>query len=145
MTSSFAAALTFLILHKNGIVLGTHRELLLGIAFTTVTWILTAYIGPETDHATLISFYKRVHPIGPGWTQIRLEAGVDKVEAAEFARQDNIPMAMLGWVSGTAVIWSALFAVGNFLYGRLGYASALLAVLLVTGFTLIWVIRKMWT
>lgn len=145
MTSSFTAAFAFLLLHRNGIVLGTHKELLLGIAFTTFCWILTAYIGPETEHATLISFYKRVHPIGPGWTKIREEAGVPKAEAAEYARQDNIPMAMLGWVSGTAVIWSALFTVGNFLYGRTNVALALLGVLLITGYTLVWVIRRLWT
>ncbi len=68
-----------------------------------------------------------------------------KAEAKEYARQDNIPMAMLGWVSGTAVIWSGLFTVGNFLYGRMNVAFALLGVLLVTGYTLIWVIRKLWT
>lgn len=145
MTSSFTAAFAFLLLHRNGIVLGTHKELLLGIAFTTFCWILTAYIGPETERATLISFYKRVHPIGPGWTSIREAAGVPKAEAAEYARQDNIPMAMLGWVSGTAVIWSALFTVGNFLYGRTNVALALLGVLLITGYTLVWVIRRLWT
>jgi Na+/proline symporter len=145
MTASFAAAFAFLILHKNGIVLGVHQELLLGVGFTTVCWILTAFVGPETDHATLMSFYRLVHPIGPGWTKIREEAGVDKAVAKEFARQDNIPMAMLGWVSGTAVIWSGLFVVGNVLYGRTGYAMALLAVFVITGSTLIWVIRKLWT
>ena len=145
MTSSFAMALTFLILHKNGIALGTHRELLLGIGFTTFCWILTAYIGPKTDNATLVAFYKRVHPIGPGWTRIREEAGVPKAEAKEYARQDNIPMAMLGWVSGTAVIWCGLFTVGNFLYGRMNVAFCLLGVLVITGYTLIWVVRKLWT
>ncbi len=145
MTSSFSAALAFVLMHRAGIQLGTHQELLLGIGFTTFCWILTAYIGPETDHATLIAFYKRVHPIGPGWTAIREEAGVPKAEAKEYARQDNIPMAMLGWVSGTAVIWSGLFTVGNFLYGRMNVALALLAVLLITGYTLIWVIRRLWT
>jgi Na+/proline symporter len=145
MTASFLAAFAFLLMHRSGIVLGTHQELLLGIGFTTVCWILMAYIGPETEHATLISFYKLVHPIGPGWTKIREEAGVEKAQAAEFARQDNIPMAMLGWVSGTAVIWSGLFFVGNVLYGRTGYAAGLLAIFVITGSTLIWVIRKLWT
>jgi Na+/proline symporter len=144
MTSSFAASLGFLLLHRNGIVLGTHRELLLGVAFTTFCWILTAFIGPQTDHSTLISFYKRVHPLGPGWTRIREEAGVPKAEAAEYARQDNIPLAMLGWVCGTSVIWSGLFFVGNVLYGRTAYALGLLGVLAVTGATLIWVIKKLW-
>jgi len=56
MTSSFAISLAFLCLHRYGIVLGTHRELLLSVAFTSFCWILTAFVGPETDHATLISF-----------------------------------------------------------------------------------------
>jgi len=66
MTSSFAISLAFLCLHRYGIVLGTHRELLLSVAFTSFCWILTAFVGPETDHATLISFYKKVHPLGAG-------------------------------------------------------------------------------
>jgi hypothetical protein len=51
---------------------------------------------------------------------------------------------MLGWVCGTATIWSALFMVGNILYGRTGYALGLLGVLAVTGSTMIWVIRRLW-
>ena len=144
MTSSFAISLAFLCLHRYGIVLGTHRELLLSVAFTSFCWILTAFVGPETDHATLISFYKKVHPLGPGWTRIREEAGVPPAEAAKYAREDNIPLAMLGWVCGTATIWSALFMVGNILYGRTGYALGLLGVLAVTGSTMIWVIRRLW-
>jgi len=145
MTSSFAASLGFVVLHRYGIVLGTHRELLLGVAFTSLCWILTAYIGPETDHAHAdLVLPRRSHPLGPGWTLIREEAGVPKAEAAEFARQDNIPLAMLGWVCGSATIWSALFMVGNILYGRTGYALGLFAVLAVTGSTLIWVIKRLW-
>ncbi|MGO9242163.1 MAG: sodium:solute symporter family protein [Bryobacteraceae bacterium] len=144
MTSSFAASLAFLLLHRNGIALGTHVELVLSVAFTTVCWILTAFVGPQTDHATLISFYRKVHPLGPGWTRIREEAGVPKAEAAEYARQDNIPLAMLGWVCGTCVIWSGLFLVGNILYGRMAYALGLLGILAVTGALLIWVIRRLW-
>ena len=144
MTSSFAASLAFLLLHKAGIGFGTHQELVLSIAFTTCCWVLMAYVGPKDDNATLIAFYRKVHPIGPGWKRIREEAGVDAAEAAKYARQDNLPMAMLGWVAGTTVIWSGLFLVGNFLYGRMGYAAALLGVLIISGFTLIRVIQRLW-
>jgi len=144
MTSSFAVSIGFLFLHKNGIDLGTHRELVMSVAFTTVCWVVTAFVGPQTEHATLISFYKRVHPLGPGWARIREEAQVPAAQAAEYARQDNLPLSMLGWVSGTAVIWSGLFVVGNFLYGRTGYTVALLGVLLVSGFTLVRVIQRLW-
>ena len=55
-----------------------------------------------------------------------------------------MPLALLGWVSGCVVIWSALFAVGNYLYGRDGYALGLLAVFVASGLVLIGVIRKLW-
>jgi solute:Na+ symporter, SSS family len=61
-----------------------------------------------------------------------------------YARQDNISLSMLGWVTGCSVIWSGLFLVGNILYGRWGYAIILGAVLAVTGSMLIWTIRRLW-
>ena len=85
-----------------------------------------------------------MRPFGPGWRRIRIEAGITEAEAAIYAREDNIPMSMLGWVSGSFVIWSGLFVVGNFLYGRMGYTLAMLAVLLVSGSVLIWVIKRLW-
>jgi Na+/proline symporter len=144
MSSSFAISIALLVARKNGIFLGTHRELLLTVAFTTVCWLIAAFLGPETDHRVLIDFYKKVHPIGPGWRRIREEAGVPAAEAALFAMQDNLPLAMLGWVAGCAVIWSGLFTVGNFLYGRTGYTAALAVVFALSGSVLIGVIRRQW-
>ena len=60
------------------------------------------------------------------------------------APTDNIGMATLGWVSGCAVIWSSLFAIGNFLYGRTSLALILTAIFVVSGLALIYVIRKLW-
>ena len=144
MTSSFAISVGFLLLRRAGISLGTYRELVLTVAFTTLCWIVTAFVGPQTDRRKLIDFYRLVHPFGPGWRRIRQEAGISAAEAATYARQDNIPLAMLGWAAGSAVIWSGLFTVGNYLYGRMGYALGLLGVLIVSGLVLIAVIRQLW-
>jgi hypothetical protein len=57
---------------------------------------------------------------------------------------DSIPRALLGWVAGCAVIWSALFSVGNFLYGRTLQAWILFAVFVVGAATLTWVMRRLW-
>ena len=43
------------------------------------------------------------------------------------------------------MIWSGLFTLGNFLYGRTGYALALFAIFLVSGTTLLRVTRRLWT
>jgi len=144
MCSSFGVALALFAARKNGIILGTHRELLLTVAVTTVCWVITAFVGPQTERAKLISFYHKVHPFGPGWTRIRQEAGIPAAEAAQFAQQDNIPLAMLGWVAGVSVIWSSLFTVGNFLYGRTGYAVGLGVVFVVSGSVLIGVVKRLW-
>jgi Na+/proline symporter len=143
MVSSFLVSIVILILNKNGMALSTHVALLVTIAFTTVCWIATAFFGPETDRATLINFYKRVKPFGPGWRKIREEAGIPEEEVK--ATHENIPMALLGWVAGCTVIWSSLFTVGNFLYGRTGYAFALLAVFIVSGLALLYVINRLWS
>ena len=73
---------------------------------------------------------------------MRQEAGISKAEAE--ATHENIPLALLGWSAGCTVIWSSLFTVGNFLYGRLAMAGTLLAVFVASGLVLIWVINRLW-
>ena len=53
-------------------------------------------------------------------------------------------MAALGGVSGVAVIWSSLFAIGNYLYGRTGTAIVLTAIFMVSGAALLYVIDHLW-
>ncbi|HSR17014.1 MAG TPA: sodium:solute symporter family protein [Ignavibacteriaceae bacterium] len=143
MVSSFAVSIIFLILGKNGIHISTHVALLITIAFTTVCWVLTAFLGPETDRQTLIDFYKKTRPFGPGWNKIRKEAGVSENEIK--GTHENIPLALMGWVAGCSVIWSALFTVGNFLYGRMEYAWTLFGVFVAGSLVLIYTINKLWS
>ena len=144
MAASFLVALAFALLARNGVVFSVDQQLLGGVLVTSICWIVTAYIGPQTDPATLIDFYKKVRPFGPGWRRVRVAAGISTEEVAAWARTDNIPLAMVGWISGTILIWSALFTVGNFLYDRLGYAFGLLAIAIVSGLVLVSVIRRLW-
>ena len=143
MVSSFAVSVLLLILKRNGVDFSTHIALLVTIAVTTVSWILTAYVGPRTDKDVLIQFYRKVRPVGPGWKAIRAESGV--VESGIVAAGDNIPLALLGWFAGCTTIWSSLFAVGNFLYGRLELAFMLLGVFVISGSALLFVVQKLWT
>jgi Na+/proline symporter len=142
MVSSFLVSLVLLVLARNGVHFSTHVALLVTIAFTTVSWVATAYLGPQTERAVLVDFYRKVRPVGPGWRRVREEAGL--AEDAAQVTGDNIPLALLGWVAGCATIWSSLFTVGNLLYGRTGYALGCLAVFVVAGFTLVRVIGRLW-
>lgn len=143
MISSFGISVLLIILRKHGYLeLSTHHALLVTIGITTACWVITAFVGPQTDRQALIAFYQKVRPFGPGWRRIRVEAGISEAEAA--ATHENIPLALLGWSTGCAAIWSSLFAIGNFLYGRMAMAGILLAIFLVSGLVLIWVVNKVW-
>jgi solute:Na+ symporter, SSS family len=143
MVSSFVVSLVFLALAKNGVHVSTHAALVLTVVATTVCWVITAYVGPQTDRDVLVRFYRAVRPAGRGWEPIRKIAGVSDAELA--ATGDNIPMALVGWVAGCAAIWSALFTVGNLLYGRTSAALGLLVVFVITSLVLVRIVRTLWT
>jgi len=142
MVSSFAISIVLLVLNQHGAGISTHAALLITVATTTLCWLLTAYLGPQTEQAALIQFYQKVKPFGPGWKRIRTEAGVAVSEVK--ATHESIPLALLGWTAGCALVWSALFCIGNFLYGRTGVGMALLAVVVFSGTVLVMVVNKLW-
>ncbi|MFA5191345.1 MAG: sodium:solute symporter family protein [Verrucomicrobiia bacterium] len=143
MVVSFVISAAFLLLHKSGALhFSTHVQLMLTVAVTTVCWLVTAYAAPATDRATLVAFYKKVRPFGPGWEGIRREAGIPKDDTS--AHGQSIPLGLLGWVAGCTSIWSALFAIGNFLYGRMASMVMLLLVFVFSSVVLLWVVNRLW-
>ena len=116
------------------------------VGLTTLSWLAACFLAPATDRATLLAFYRKVKPAGPGWTDIRAEAGISD---AEIAQENRIGSAFVGWISGCALIWGSLFAIGNFLYAsgdpkRLTMAWVLTAVTLVSGYVLLKTTQQLW-
>ncbi len=142
MVSSFLVSLALYLLNRNGADISTHAGLLITVGITTLCWVATAFIGPQTQQETLVNFYRKVRPFGPGWEPVRQQAGMLSEQAGETGQ--NITLALLGWASGCALIWSGLFTVGNFLYGRKGMALLLLGVFILAGIVLVYVINHLW-
>jgi Na+/proline symporter len=142
MVSSFSISVVFFVMKKSGHPLPFAQTVMASVAFTTLCWLITAFVSSPTSKERLIAFYKKVHPSGPGWTAIRKEAGVSEADAALHG--DHMGMATLGWISGCAVIWSSLFAIGNFLYGRTQNALILSGIFIVSGLVLLYVINHLW-
>ncbi len=142
MVSSFLVSVGLLVLRKSGTAVPTHYALMITIAVTTLCWVATAYLGPQTDRRTLVEFYKKVRPFGPGWKAVRAEAGIAPTDGR--GTHESMPLALLGWSTGVATIWSALFLVGNILYGRWTYAALLGGVFVVCGLILIKVVNLLW-
>jgi len=96
-----------------------------------------SYLAPPTDRGTLVSFYARVRPPGPGWADIRREANLP-------GSPDSVPMMLLGWTLGCAFVYAALFGAGSFLYGRTAQGLVWLAVFIVSGGGLAVLLPRLW-
>ncbi|HEY8549361.1 MAG TPA: hypothetical protein VIL35_05335, partial [Vicinamibacterales bacterium] len=142
MVSSFAISVVFFVLNRRGMGVSTHIALILTVAFTSVCWIATAFLAPQTDRDVLVEFYRKVRPSGPGWEPIRKAAGLPP---GPPPTGDNIPLSLLGWVAGCTMIWTALFTVGAMLYGRWPQALLLALVFVVSGVILVRIVRRLWT
>jgi solute:Na+ symporter, SSS family len=142
MVSSFAISVVFFAMSKTGHPLAFAHSVMYSVAFTTAAWMVTAFVGAPTARDQLITFYRKVYPAGPGWTRIRVEAGVSVAEAARHS--DSLGKATLGWIAGCLTIWSSLFATGEFLYGRTHTALALTAVFVVSAAVLSYVVNTLW-
>jgi len=92
----------------------------LGIAFpetlyyivtvTTIGWLIVTAVTPPTEEATLIQFYRRVHPGGVGWRRIaRLVPDVKS--------DTGYGGLFLNWIAGVVLVFSMLFGVGKIILG----------------------------
>ena len=138
MVVSFGIAVTLLVLAKAGLAPSTHVALLLSVAVTTVAWLVVAWLTPPVDEATLVRFCRVVRPPGPGWKRVLTSAGI-------VPSKNSLPLELLGWGVGSAVVWSALFATGHFLMGRPVQGFVLAAVFVAGAAVLVPLIRRLWS
>lgn len=142
MISSFTVSVFFFILNKTGHGLPFAHTVIYSVAFTTLSWIIVAFVSQPTSDERLIEFYKKVRPAGPGWAKIRAAAGMANTPASP---SDHLGKSILGWLAGCAAIWSSLFAIGNFLYGRNSLAWVLTGIFVVSAAIVISLINKLWS
>ncbi len=140
MVSSLAVTIFFLVLRKLGHPVPFAETVIYSVGFTTVTWVSAAFLAPQTDRATLLAFFRKVQPAGPGWGEIRQAAHIPPAEALP----SDALLAGLGWISGCVLIWCSLFTTGKMLYGDWIAAVWLGLVTIISGVTVLFVVRRLW-
>jgi Na+/proline symporter len=121
MVVSFLVAIYFRFMHgATGLpTLTPAAELVLGVAITTLFWLLATFLTKPTDEGTLLSFYRKVHPGGPGWKKLLRDASARDASWKTFAEEkSDIPAGITCMILGCIAVYSALFATGNWIYGR---------------------------
>jgi hypothetical protein len=126
MISSFLVAVGFAVAARRGVPVATHIALISTVAITTIVWVTTTFLTRPTDLGTLVAFYERVRPAGPGWKPVRARAQTG-------SSPDSLGMAAIASVLGCAFIYAALFGTGSLLYGHTAQAVLWLLVFVVSG------------
>jgi hypothetical protein len=94
--------------------------------------LIVTLLTRPSDTETLRSFYLRVHPGGPGWKKVLADARAEGIELEkEVDAEWDVPTGILGMVMGCFAVYSALFATGNWIYGRYEWAIPLSIVCLI--------------
>ena len=101
MISSFSISVFFVFLGRSGHTLGADQELLITVVFTTICWLITAYVGPQTDQSTLIEFFRKVRPPGPGWNAVRQAAKAEGYPHFYESRIQYILTTGGNWANGS--------------------------------------------
>jgi hypothetical protein len=68
----------------------------------------------------------------------------DDIHLPTADHRDHMGLAFVGWIAGCLTIWSSLFAIGNLLYSRWTLTAIMTVLFVVSGTTLIAVVRRSW-
>ena len=102
-----------------------------------MAWLVTAFVAPPESRETLLAFYRKVRPAGPGWADIRREAGLPP-------SPDSLPQAFLAWTLGCLAVYGALFGTGSWLYGHRATALFWTAVAVIATGWLVRLVPRLW-
>jgi len=117
--------------------LASHVELVIGVAITTISWLLVTFLTRPTDQAILTNFYKKIKPAKRGWMPV-----IEKAQAANELQASEVETGQLSleiacMIIACFTVYAALFATGFLIYGQMMNAMIAGAVAILGGVFLI--------
>jgi Na+/proline symporter len=107
------------------------KSTLITAGVATIAWIVVTFVTRPEPDATLLAFYRRVHPMVHGWKRIALEA-------PELPPVRDFRANALDTVAGCILVYGCLFGIGKLIFGAWLMASALLAAAAIAGYFIWW-------
>ena len=114
--------------------LESHEELLVGVAITTVGWLVATFLTRPTDQAVLANFYKKIKPAKKGWMPVieKAKAANELVDSEVETGQLSLEIACM--IIACFTVYGALFATGFWIYGQTVNALIATAVAVAVGY-----------
>ncbi|NLN96583.1 MAG: Na+:solute symporter [Bacteroidales bacterium] len=107
------------------------------VILTSISWLLVTFLTRPENDETLRSFYRKIRPGGPGWEVVVTKArsqGIELIKDKDL--RWDVPTGIVCMILGCIMIYSTLFAIGNFLYSNNTLAFILVGLAVVSGFLL---------
>jgi Na+/proline symporter len=107
--------------------------MLITVALSTIVWVSVTFMTQPETNDTLIAFYRRVRPGGPGWRRISEQLGLG---------QEPIPggaLAWTNWIAGIVAVYASLFGIGKIIFGEVGTGLTLMVIAAVAFY---WISRS---
>lgn len=130
MAISFVVAIFFEVINPkvNWILIPENQaylKLVYSVSITTVGWLLVTFLTQPEKDEVLLSFYRKVTPAAFGWKKV-----LDRYPA-EKQEQGQLPKEIGLMLTGTVMVYAALFSTGFFIYGNMvpGFIAAVIALI----------------
>ncbi|HWK10502.1 MAG TPA: hypothetical protein VNR64_10650, partial [Vicinamibacterales bacterium] len=104
--------------------------MLVTVAITSAAWVLVTFLTSPEPRETLVAFYRRVRPAGPGWKPIAAIAGVPP-------SRESLARQLVAWVLGCILIYALLFGIGLLILRPRLEGAALIVVAAISGAVLL--------
>ena len=105
--------------------------IMITVGLTTVAWLAATLLTAPESNETLLRFYKRVRPSGPGWARVREMAPDVKVT-------HDLMWNLLDWLCGCVMVYAALFGIGKIILQEPLTGIVFLVVAVVAGVVIYW-------
>ena len=109
------------------------------VLITTFVWVVVTFMTKPDDDETLVKFYKKTKPGGPGWKRIK---DLAKLSESENNSEWIVPRGILCMILGCFAIYSALFSTGYFIYGEITSGIIFLTTTIVFSYILFNISKK---
>lgn len=108
-------------------------KLLIAVFTTSIAWLMTAFLTKAEKQETLEEFYELTTPGGPGWKKVIKQAKRNgkNINQRNEGKAWEMPIQILLVFVGCVTIYSALFAIGSFIFSNFAAGLLLTAISLI--------------
>jgi len=106
---------------------------------TTLVWIIATFATKPESEATLVSFYRRVHPTVYGWKHVAKLV-------PELPEIRDVASNAFDWIMGVILVYGCLFGIGKLVFQQWTWGLLLLLMAGIAGYLIFWDLsRRGWT